>query len=246
MTDDILKALKAPFDPKRVSWRVGSTNADKTKGMALAYIDARDVQDRLDEVCGLNWACRYSLLDKTTICEIGVKVGEEWIWRADGSGDTDFEAEKGALSSAFKRAAVKFGIGRYLYDVSAPWVAITARGKSYSIDDGEKAKLERLLGRSGEPATPAPPSPAPAVPEKKAPASEASSAPDKNAEAKKWAREAIAKVKAMKTGAEYDAWRTVAVSGAIKRLADLDPVLFKELDEAVSAFLDRINPIGGG
>ena len=49
--DEIMYALARPFEEKQISWRVGSTNADKTSGIALAYIDARDVMDLLDEVC---------------------------------------------------------------------------------------------------------------------------------------------------------------------------------------------------
>ena len=99
-----LAKLKEPFPPDRISWRVGSTTADKSRGMALAYIDARDVQDRLDAVCGPSgWQCRYPHAnDKKTVCEVGVKIGDEWIWKADGAGDTDFEAEKGALSDALR------------------------------------------------------------------------------------------------------------------------------------------------
>ena len=52
---EIIAALKEPFDPRIVSWRVGSTSKDKTKAMALAYIDARDVMKRLDDVMGLDW-----------------------------------------------------------------------------------------------------------------------------------------------------------------------------------------------
>lgn len=137
-------ALKAPFPPDMVEWRVGSTSKDKTKGMALAYIDARAVQDRLDEVCGPeNWQCRFPHAGTKTVCEIGVAVRDRdavhWIWKADGAGDTDFEAEKGALSDAFKRAAVKWGIGRYLYDMPAPWVKIDEFKKILPVE------LERLM-----------------------------------------------------------------------------------------------------
>lgn len=143
---DLLAKLSAPFPPNRISWRVGSTAGDKTKGMALAYIDSRDVQDRLDQVCGADgWQCRYPHAGQKTVCEIGVKCGEEWIWKADGAGDSDVEAEKGALSDAFKRAAVKWGIGRYLYDIDSPWVQITQKGRSYVIADHEHARLEKLL-----------------------------------------------------------------------------------------------------
>jgi hypothetical protein len=126
--------LKRPFDVKVISWRVGATNGDKTSGIALAYIDARDVMQRLDDVFGLDWQCKYSHADKKTICDIGIKVDGEWIWRSGGAGDTDVEAEKGAISDAFKRAAVLFGIGRYLYSLPNKWVPIKAHGKSYALD----------------------------------------------------------------------------------------------------------------
>lgn len=163
-----LADLKKPFDPAAISWRVGSTNSDKSKGMALAYIDARDVQDRLDAVCGVEgWQCRYvPMHDKKTVCEIGILIyqnktdtlgagTQEWIWKADGAGDSDVEAEKGALSDAFKRAAVRWGVGRYLYDLDSPWVAIEPMGRSYKIAQGEYAKLRAILaGNAPRPAAP--------------------------------------------------------------------------------------------
>lgn len=146
---DLLKDLAAPFDPKRISWRVGSTTQAKDKGMALAYIDSRDVQDRLDTVCGAGgWQCRYPHAGQKTVCEIGVKIDGEWVWKADGAGDSDVEAEKGALSDAFKRAAVKWGIGRYLYDLDSPWVQIVQKGKSYVIAETEMARLHKILPAS--------------------------------------------------------------------------------------------------
>lgn len=147
---DIFERLKAPFPPDRISWRVGSTTQDKKKGLAFGYIDARDVMERLDEVCGPgNWQNRYSHTAGKTVCDIGVKCGDEWIWKADGSGDTDVEAEKGALSDAFKRAAVRWGIGRYLYDIPATWVEIEPAGRSFKIKESEFARLNGVLGRNG-------------------------------------------------------------------------------------------------
>jgi hypothetical protein len=128
MSSEIYEKLKRPFDPKLISWRAGATNAKKnngvaTKCIALAYIDARDVMERLDEVFGLGgWQCRYSHAENKTICEISVLIDGTWITRANGAGDSDIEAEKGAISDAFKRAAVLFGIGRYLYDLPNVWV----------------------------------------------------------------------------------------------------------------------------
>lgn len=146
-----LHKLSEPFDPALVSWRVGSTSADKKRGLALAYIDARDVMARLDEVVGsANWQDRYEFPGKRTICYLSLRIDGEWVTKADGAGDSDVEAEKGAISDALKRAAVKWGIGRYLYDVEAPWVELEAAGRSYKIKDSEKRKLEAAL-RKGLP-----------------------------------------------------------------------------------------------
>jgi hypothetical protein len=153
---EIFSALKAPFDPSLVSWRVGSMNKEKTKGMALAYIDARDVMERLDTVVGPeNWQCRYPHANGKTVCAIGIKIGDEWIWKEDGAGDSDIEAEKGALSDAFKRAAVRWGIGRYLYDIASPWVEVD---QWKHIKDSEMLRLERLLAQASglKPAAPKP------------------------------------------------------------------------------------------
>lgn len=144
----IYDKLAAPFRPDEIEWRVGPTNKEKTQGMALAYIDARTVMMRLDEVCTpAGWQNRYSATVGTTVCDIGVRDPEtgEWIWKADGAGASDMEAEKGALSDAFKRASVRWGIGRYLYDVTSPWVAIVAKGNSYVIAESERHKLYAVL-----------------------------------------------------------------------------------------------------
>lgn len=140
--------LSAPFPVDEIEWRVGSTNKEKTKGMALAYIDARAVMERLDDVCGpANWQCRYPHANGKTCCEVGIKIDGEWVWKSDGAGDTDFEGIKGAFSDAFKRAAVRWGIGRYLYDLDAPWVEIEQRGRSYVIAAGEQKKLRQKLAQ---------------------------------------------------------------------------------------------------
>lgn len=135
--------LECPFPPSIVHWRVGNTNQKKvarekndpkarpTKGQLLAYVDARDVMEWLDRACGFeNWQCRYTLADGgLLICEIGIRINGEWIWRANGAGDTQVEAEKGKCSDAFKRAAVVWGVGRYLYGLSSPWVDLDQYGK---------------------------------------------------------------------------------------------------------------------
>lgn len=121
---DTFTALAAPFLREAVSWRAQSMNKEGTKAMALAYIDARDVMRRLDEVIGpANWQDSYTETPTgTALCTISIRIGDDWVSKCDGAGATDVEAEKGRISDAFKRCAVKWGIGRYLYDLDAPWV----------------------------------------------------------------------------------------------------------------------------
>lgn len=149
----LMLELSEPFAPERVSWRIARVvddNGEKGKAQVLAYIDARDVMDRLDYVCGLeNWQCRYSHTQTKTVCDIGIRINGEWVWKADGAGDTDIEAEKGALSDAFKRAAVRWGIARYLYDLGNSYAAVTKRGKNWFIDADALKQLEKSLPAGG-------------------------------------------------------------------------------------------------
>ena len=123
---NILDKLKRPFPVNRIHWRVGATNKDKTSAIALAYIDARDVMQRLDDVMGFDkWQVRYPISDSgLLICEVGLYLNDQWIWKANGAGDTQVEAEKGKCSDAMKRAAVLWGVGRYLYSLPNKWVPI--------------------------------------------------------------------------------------------------------------------------
>ncbi len=119
----IFAQLAAPFPPEAISWRAQSLTGDGKKAMALCYIDARDVMGRLDEVCTpAGWQDRYAETAKgRLIGTIEILCDGVWIAKSDGAGDTDVEGEKGAISDAFKRTAVKWGIGRYLYDVPVVW-----------------------------------------------------------------------------------------------------------------------------
>jgi len=150
----IYKELSKPFTAEQISWRVGSTTKDKTKGLALSYIDARDVMKRLDEVVGWQrWGTKDSKQGDTYYCELSILVpvdlspgGEiTWITKTGAAGATAVEGEKGGASDAFKRAGVLFGIGRYLYDLESPWVAIEPMGRSHKIKKSEYKQLNALL-----------------------------------------------------------------------------------------------------
>lgn len=144
---DLFTALCEPFPAECIDWRLGAINKEKTKGMALAYIDARTVMDRLDSVCGPDgWQNNYTPAPgNALICNLGVLMpAGEWVWKADGAGATDVEGEKGMMSDALKRSAVRWGVGRYLYELGSPWVALAPMGNSFKIADGERAKLDHM------------------------------------------------------------------------------------------------------
>jgi hypothetical protein len=141
---ELFDELCRPFAAEEIDWRVGSVNKEKTKGMALAYMDARAVMDRLDGVCGPDgWQCNYTPgVNGSIVCNLGVRMPSgEWIWKADGAGATDVEGEKGMLSDALKRAAVRWGVGRYLYEMKSPWV--TLENGRY-ISDSERKNLDKV------------------------------------------------------------------------------------------------------
>jgi hypothetical protein len=124
---DIINQLKEPFD--FIHFRPKTCYEKKI--LLLAYIDSRDVMKRLDDVFGLNWQCEFKEVKGNVYCGIGVRIEKRWIWRWDCGSESNMEKEKGESSDAFKRAAVKFGIGRYLYYLKRLYVEIKQQGSNY-------------------------------------------------------------------------------------------------------------------
>ena len=143
----IWEKLAVPFLPNKLRWRVGSVTKNKDKATALAYIEARDLMDRLDVICGVDgWKDEYvteppryiQKKDYKTksmwmeqvcgrvICKLSIldRENKVWVTKCDGAGETNVEGEKGGISDAFKRAAVKFGVNRDCYRIEKQYVPI--------------------------------------------------------------------------------------------------------------------------
>lgn len=116
--------LTRPFGDADVYWRV--ERAFGRKAMVLCYLDARSLQNRLDDVLGAeSWTCTYrETSNGKNICALSIKINGEWVAKEDGAGDTQFEAAKGGISGALKRAGVAWGIGRHLYELGDTWVEL--------------------------------------------------------------------------------------------------------------------------
>lgn len=138
-----LQKLSEPIE--NVRWRVQSFK-DTQKGLfaiCVPYVDARDVQDRLDEVCGVaNWQDRYKEVKGNLFCEIGILINGEWRWKSDVGTESNIEKEKGEASDSFKRASVMWGVGRELYKMKPQFIpAVNVKGKKYpAYNDGGQNK----------------------------------------------------------------------------------------------------------
>lgn len=142
MDDDLQKRLRdlaEPFPRDDIEWRVqqaGKSNQGKLWARVLAYVTNRAIMQRLDDVVGPDrWRNDFKAGPTGGIlCGIGIYVSAEigWVWKWDGAENTDIEAIKGGLSGSMKRAAVQWGIGRYLYDLKAGYANIHDNGEHFA------------------------------------------------------------------------------------------------------------------
>jgi hypothetical protein len=133
---DLAARLAEPFEVREVKFKPQSVKG--SRALAMAYIDARHVMDRLDDVLGVeNWTDAYEIVpDGSVVCRLSLKVGGEWITKTDVGSPSEQpdggDRLKAAFSDALKRAAVKFGIGRYLYRLPAVWADYDAQKRAFS------------------------------------------------------------------------------------------------------------------
>ena len=124
---DLVK-LQAPTPDSERKYRVGITftKGGKNLGRMLTYVDARYVQDTLDQTVGIgNWDNEYFEIKGNLFCRITIRyISEsgtiESVFKMDCGTESNVEKQKGEASDAFKRCAVHFGIARDLYNISNP------------------------------------------------------------------------------------------------------------------------------
>lgn len=124
-TAQIQSALAEPFPYADIEWRIQQSGIQKDGetpwAMVLAYVTNRAIMQRLDDVMGIGgWRNEYKdAPEGGVLCGISLHINGDWITKWDGAGQTAVEATKGGLSGAMKRAAVQWGVGRYLYGLEA-------------------------------------------------------------------------------------------------------------------------------
>lgn len=131
--DEISRGLQQPFDPSEVEFRVqGRMNEQSGRAQVVAYVDARVVQDRLDQVVGAgNWSFDWEpiVIDKGEVMVAKGTLTVLGVSKSDAGTASNFEQSLGVVSHCFKRAAVHWGVGRYLYNLPMNWVQVEKNGR---------------------------------------------------------------------------------------------------------------------
>lgn len=153
---DIWAALSRPFSFDEIKVKVLATNREKTRGLVVPYVDARAVMQRLDDAVGPGgWSDSYDVIsDGVVRCRLTVAgVTKEDV----GLGDDP----KSAFSDALKRASVKFGCSRTLYDAEKVWADLDNRGQIVNPEDVKQRILPRGAQKPRRPTPSAPRRPIP-------------------------------------------------------------------------------------
>lgn len=169
--DRVRQQLSAPFRADEIKWKPQAAKGERA--LAVTYIDARLVQDRLDAVLGLGgWKDSYvDHPDGTVTCRLECLIDGAWVAREDLGAPSEQpdagDRRKAAYSDALKRAAVKFGVGRYLYRVPNAWVPYDPQARKLKQtprlpDFASPGYAGELPGIPDEPTPPEEPAPPPA------------------------------------------------------------------------------------
>jgi len=116
---ELFAALAAPFEAQEVRTRTQGNRQ-------VHYITARTAMNRLDSIVGPeNWWDEYTPGENSVLCKLTVRMPDgSTLTKADAGGYAGMsdqgDDDKSGFSDAFKRAAVKFGVGRYLYRDGVP------------------------------------------------------------------------------------------------------------------------------
>ena len=144
MINELLVELRRPFDPSVVTWKPGAMSREGNSALGMAYADVRAYQDRLDEVCGLDWEVGYMPWGDRIICHVTIAG----LTRSS-TGEPDAQSERSEIAGtateaqAFKRACAMWGLGRYLYNLPSVWADYSKEQRKFT--DKGLAKLEKIV-----------------------------------------------------------------------------------------------------
>jgi hypothetical protein len=146
--DDIAASLAAPFAPEVIQWKPGVVAKDKSRALALPYVDIRDYIRRLNQAAGADWQDSYQVEVAGNRLIVICRLTVARICRT-GDGECDLgdpNAMTSASAQAFKRACVKHGLGARLYDMPKVWADYDKVRKAFT----DRALVDLLARASGQ------------------------------------------------------------------------------------------------
>lgn len=153
---DPWSSLAAPLPSASVAWRQDGRPIErdgKFFARFVAYVEANTVRERLDSVVPGEWNLMLDLLPLASGDDQELGDANRYAFKArlqilgvvreDVGTGKDY---KQASTDAFKRAAVRFGIGHELYQLGTNWVELDGGGKGARPVEDPQAAHERRAG----------------------------------------------------------------------------------------------------
>lgn len=141
--------LKAPFTEADIEWKIqtcgGGKDGQRLWALCVCYVSNRAIMQRLDDAFGPDgWENILAAGPAGgVICGLKCRWESGWTIRWDGAENTDIDPVKGGISNSMKRAAVHYGIGRYLYNLEASFAVIHDKGAyNGKTKDGTRFKWD--------------------------------------------------------------------------------------------------------
>lgn len=154
--ENVWAALAAPLPREVISWRQDGRPVSRD-GRHIArfvgYIEANTVRERLDSVVPGEWDLTLTELPPVSnlsddanqlACNFKARLQILGVIREDVGTGKDY---KQASTDAFKRVAVRFGIGHELYDLEPNWVQMDGDGKYAKPIEDPAVAYERRYGK---------------------------------------------------------------------------------------------------
>jgi len=165
-TNDPWAALAAPLPAGAIAWRQDGRPIERDgKHLArfVAYVEAHTVRERLDSVVPGEWNLTIELLpplagaedvESTEANRFAFKARLQilGVVREDVGTGKDY---KQASTDAFKRAAVRFGVGHELYQLGVNWVELESGAKGARPMEDPQAAYDRRTSPTSVAAEPA-------------------------------------------------------------------------------------------
>jgi hypothetical protein len=135
-------ALRDPFESEAVEWKVIESKLYDGKPYVYVapFVDARAIMERLDLVVGPgNWMTDVKAAPNSldgVIYGLSLRVNGEWVTKYDGAdimptaSVRQADRTKSALTMGLRRAAMVWGIGRYLWALPKHQKALTNESRS--------------------------------------------------------------------------------------------------------------------